>query len=130
MKLLFWIVGVPLLLLAAFFAIDNRTPVTISFWPFAEPRQVPLFLALILPLYVGVVLGAVVAWISGGRARSRARKEARRAAALESDNVDLKRRLEAAETARTSAERRAATPTPASLQPPTAAPPAPILHHP
>src|SRR6185437_6303649 len=90
MKLLFWIVGVPLVLAAAFFAVDNRAAVAVSFWPFADPLQVPLFVAIITPLYVGVVLGAVVAWISGARARARARNEARRAAALESECAALK----------------------------------------
>lgn len=119
MKLLFWIVGVPLVLAAAFFAIDNRGAVAISFWPFADPLQVPLFVAIIVPLYIGVVLGAAVAWISGGRARARVRKEARRAASLESENAALKARLDAA-------ERRPALPMPTA----TSAPPAPVLHRP
>lgn len=126
MKLLFWIVGVPLVLAAAFFAVDNRAPVAVSFWPFADPLQVPLFLALIVPLYGGVVLGAVAAWISGGRARKRARSEARRAAALEAECAALKVRVEAAEGARRAAAVAAATAVPA----PTPPAPAPILQRP
>ena len=131
MKLLFWIVGVPLVLAAAFFAVDNRAPVKVSFWPFADPLQVPLFLALIVPLYVGVLLGALVAWVSGGRARGRARSEARRAATLDSENATLKTRLEAADAARLAAERRAAPPAPVlPASSPSTSPPAPVLHRP
>lgn len=126
MKLLFWIVGVPLVLAAAFFAVDNRASVAVSFWPFTDPLQVPLFVAIIVPLYIGVVLGAVVAWFSGGRARSRARKEAKRAAHLESENAALKARLVAAEAGRLAAERRAALPLPT----PSTAASAPVLHNP
>lgn len=128
MKLLFWIVGVPLVLLAAFFAVDNRAAVSVGFWPFADALQVPLFVAIVVPLYIGVVLGAVVAWFSGGRARGRARREAKRAAALESENTALKARLEAAEAARLGAERRAAAVPPSPGQ--TATPPAPLLPNP
>ena len=123
MKLLFWIVGVPLLLVAAFFAVDNRDFVTVSFWPFAEPVQVRLYLALVVPLYAGVVLGAIVAWISGGRARKRARSEARRAANLDSENAALKGRLEAAE------RRAAAAPAPVLPASPTSQA-APVLQRP
>jgi uncharacterized integral membrane protein len=122
MKLLFWIVGVPLVLAAAFFAVDNREAVSVSFWPFADPLQVPLFVAIITPLYVGVVLGAIVAWVSGRGARSRARSEARRAAAIETECAALKARLDAA-------ERRAAA-SPAAVLPATPPTPAPVLQRP
>ena len=122
MKLLFWIVGLPLVLAAAFFAVDNRETVAVSFWPFAEPLQIPLFVAIITPLYVGVVLGAVVAWVSGRRTRSRARSEARHAAALETECAALKARLEAA-------ERRTAA-SPAVMVPAAPPTPAPVLHRP
>ncbi len=116
MKILLWIVGLPLLLLAAFFAIANRDPVTISLWPVAEPLAVPLFVAIVAPLYVGVMLGAVAAWLSGHRNRARARGEARRAETLQRDNAALKARIEALESA-------ARTPHPASTASPLAVPP-------
>jgi putative membrane protein len=100
MKLVFWIVGVPLLLLAVVFAVANREAVSVSLWPFSDTIELPLYLAIVLPLYVGVLLGAFVAWLSGHRTRARARSEARRATALERENVDLKLKLEAALSAR------------------------------
>jgi lipopolysaccharide assembly protein A len=96
MKLLFWIVGVPLLLIAAFFAIANRESVAVSLWPLADAVNVPLFIAIVGPLYLGFLLGAGAAWIAGGRARSRAREAARRVAALDQENTALRARLDQA----------------------------------
>lgn len=94
MKLLFWIVGVPLLLIAAFFAIANRESVSVSLWPLADAVHVPLFVAIVAPLYLGFLLGAGATWIAGGRTRARARDASRRAAALEQENAALRTRLD------------------------------------
>ncbi len=125
MKLVLWIVGLPLLLVAAFFAVANRAAVTVSLWPFADPIDVPLFAAIVLPLYVGVVIGGLAAWWSGRHARRRARQEARRAAALERDNAALKTRLDVLEAA--AAQRQADRQLSDSSHKDTA-PPAPLLH--
>jgi putative membrane protein len=96
MKLLFWIIGVPLLLLAAFFAIANRELVTVSLWPVADPVAIPLFMAIVAPLYLGVMIGGLAGWWSGSRrARARARAEARRAEALERETATLRSQLKA-----------------------------------
>jgi len=96
MKLLFWIVALPLLFIAAFFAIANRETVTIDLWPVAGQISVPLFLALVAALYVGFLFGAVVAWWAGRTARARAREQARRAERLQHEVAELKARLDAA----------------------------------
>lgn len=95
MKLLFWIFGVPLLLIAAFFAIANRESVAVSLWPLADTIQVPLFIAIVAPLYLGFLLGAGATWIAGGRVRAKAR-EARRIDGLERENAALRARLDQA----------------------------------
>lgn len=93
MKLLFWIVGLPLLLAAGFFAVANRETVAVSLWPFAETLQMPLFLAIAAPFYLGFTLGALIAWGASGRARARAREVARRTATLQRENDALKSRV-------------------------------------
>jgi lipopolysaccharide assembly protein A len=118
MKLLFWLVALPLIIVAALFAVANREPVTISLWPLADPFEVPLFIALIATLYGGVVLGGFVAWVSAGRSRRRARAEAKRATALERDNAALKARLETIEASRAAAGRAAALPAASAATPP------------
>lgn len=97
MKLFFWIVGLPLLLVAGFFAVANRETVSVSLWPFAEVWQMPLFVAIAAPFYIGFGLGALVAWAAAGRSRSRSREAARRAAALQRENEALKTRVETLE---------------------------------
>lgn len=94
MKRLFWIVAVPLVLLAALFATANRGPVEIDLWPLSGHVELPLFVALTAAAYAGFLAGAFVAWTVGGRARSRARAATRRAESLERDVAALRRRLE------------------------------------
>lgn len=102
MKLIFWIVGLPLLLVAGFFAVANRETVTVSLWPIAESLQMPLFMAIATPFYVGFALGALIAWGASGRGRARAREATRRTAALQRENDALKARVDELE-ARTAA---------------------------
>lgn len=103
MKLMFWIVGLPLLLVAGFFAVANRETVTVSLWPIAESLQMPLFLAIAAPFYVGFAFGALIAWGASGQGRVRAREAARRAAALQRENDALKARLDELEARTASA---------------------------
>ncbi len=110
MKLLFWIVGLPLLLVAGFFAVANRETVAVSLWPFAESLQMPLFLAIATPFYLGFALGALIAWGASGGARTRAREAARRATALQRENDALKARVDGLEG------RAAPAPSPAPAQ--------------
>jgi uncharacterized integral membrane protein len=94
MKLFFWIVGLPLLLVAGFFAVANRETVAVSLWPFAEGVQMPLFVAIAAPFYLGFALGALVAWGVSSRGRGRAREASRRATALQRENDTLKARVD------------------------------------
>ncbi len=123
MKLVFWIVGVPLLLVAAFFAVANHDTVAISLWPLGDAIAVPLFAAIIIPLYVGVIIGAVAAWLSAHGVRKRARQERRRADALQRETETLKQRLDTLEAAR--AEPRSVDGGPRN---PALEPPASVLH--
>jgi uncharacterized integral membrane protein len=94
MKLFFWIVGLPLLLLAAFFAVANRETVAVSLWPLSEPIETQLWVVVAAPLYVGFLLGALVAWASGHGTRARARAAVRRAETLQRDNANLQAQLD------------------------------------
>lgn len=96
MKILFWIVVIPLLFVSAFFAIANRDAVEIDLWPLSGKVSVPLFLALIGALYAGFILGALIAWWGGRPARQRAREATRRANALQRERDALQAQLDAA----------------------------------
>jgi uncharacterized integral membrane protein len=82
MKVLFWIIVIPLLFIAGFFAVANRELVVVDLWPLFTKVSVPLYLALIGTLTVGFLLGAAVAWWGGRAARIRGRQATRRADAL------------------------------------------------
>jgi len=94
MRPLIWIVGVPLLLVGAFFAVANREGVQIDLWPFLGKIELPLFAALVGALYVGFLIGAVVAWWAGHAGRARGREARRRAARLEQENQRLQTRID------------------------------------
>jgi putative membrane protein len=94
MRPIFWIVGVPLLLVGAFFAIANRDIVTVELWPIAGRVTMPLFAALVGALYTGFLLGALIAWWAGRHGRRATREARRRANALEAENARLQQRID------------------------------------
>lgn len=91
MRPVFWIVGVPLLLAGAFFAIANREEVRIDLWPLSGAVTIPLFAALVGALYAGFVIGALVAWWAGRHGRRAARAARRRATELEAELARLRK---------------------------------------
>jgi uncharacterized integral membrane protein len=93
MRLLFWIVALPLLFAGALFAVANREIVPIDLWPFAERVAAPLYIALGAAFYLGFVFGGVVAWLGGRRRRSEGRRAQWRAAQLSREKADLEARL-------------------------------------
>jgi uncharacterized integral membrane protein len=96
MRVTFWIVGVPLLLVGAFFAVANRELVSVDLWPLTGQIRLPLFAALVGALYLGFILGAAVAWWAGRGARGRGRDARRRLAVLAEENAKLQAQLAAA----------------------------------
>ena len=71
-----------LIVLIAVFAVSNRVPVTVSFWPFFSDEQVPLYIAILGAAAVGLVAGGAICWLGKGRLWLRARSSERRAARL------------------------------------------------
>lgn len=112
MKLLHWVVTVPVAVAAVLFAVMNRTPVTIDLWPLPWRIEAPTFLILLGSLAFGLLLGVLLAWLTGGIKRRRMRE-------LAHDNHRLTTELQ--ELRRQAADRSRAIP-PASL--PSASPPA------
>lgn len=65
------------------FAIANRGPVEVSYWPLPFARTVPLYAVLLAGVLIGVVLGALAAWLSAHRRRVTHRKLRDRVSAFE-----------------------------------------------
>lgn len=75
------------------FAVVNRGPVTIDFWPLPMDMQAPLSAMIMLSLIVGVIWGGVASWLAAGTGRKRARDTVQRANRAESESRDLKNRV-------------------------------------
>ncbi|HTS93892.1 MAG TPA: lipopolysaccharide assembly protein LapA domain-containing protein [Stellaceae bacterium] len=93
MRLLYWLVTLVVMFVAAAFAVANRQDVSMSLWPFFEPALVPLYFVMGLALLVGLFLGIMIAWAWSLSARRAARARARRIEGLERELAEAHQRL-------------------------------------
>ena len=84
-KLLSFLIGLPLAAIVVLFALSNRQGVAVGLWPFEDGLVLPLYLAMLMPFFAGLLLGVCTAGINGLRHRRAARVQSKRAAALERD---------------------------------------------
>ncbi|HIJ39358.1 MAG TPA: DUF1049 domain-containing protein [Rhodospirillaceae bacterium] len=87
MKLLFWLVGLPLAAVTVLFALSNRQAVTLALWPLDEALVIPVYLAALLPALAGFLLGLLMA---GGRKLGEQAETRRQAQSIR----ELRRQLE------------------------------------
>jgi uncharacterized integral membrane protein len=99
MKLLYWLIVAPLMVLAVLFAVSNRDSVDLALWPLPWVIEAPVYAIALGALALGVVVGAFVAWIGGGRARGRARSAERKFHEQQRDVEALEKRIEEADMA-------------------------------
>ncbi|MEE8279239.1 MAG: lipopolysaccharide assembly protein LapA domain-containing protein [Alphaproteobacteria bacterium] len=97
MKVLFWLLGLPVLVAAVAFALSNRETVALEVWPLPYVLELPAYAAILGAVFAGFLCGAVWAWMSGGKWRRRARAGARKLKPLERENEELRKQLAAAE---------------------------------
>jgi uncharacterized integral membrane protein len=86
------IIGLPVALLLAVFALSNPQPVQVALWPTAYVWETSLAAAVLIPAAIAFLAGAILAGTSqlGLRARARrAEAEARRLAARSSGTPAL-----------------------------------------
>ncbi len=79
MRLIGWLLALPVSLLAAVFAVANRHDLRLQLWPLPWSLDLPVYLAVLGPL----VLGGLAVWVAGHRTRAAARHHRRRAESLE-----------------------------------------------
>lgn len=91
MKALTWIVAL-ILVATLIFAIVNRDPVTVDFWPIPVRLDLPVFATWFAALAIGFVLGGLVSLGAIRRARRAAREQRRRAEIAEAEIATLRRR--------------------------------------
>lgn len=82
MRLIAWIIGLPLAVVAIMFAVANRQDVRFDLWPLPFSILIPAYLCILAPLALGLLAGALLGWSSGLGARHHAREQRRRAESL------------------------------------------------
>jgi lipopolysaccharide assembly protein A len=87
------LIALPLLLLLVLFALSNRQPVALRFWPTDYTLLVPLSLSMIGAMAVAFLAGGLLVWISELAQRRRARRAEQTVRLLEAQVQELKARL-------------------------------------
>ena len=88
------IVAIPLLLILVLFALSNRQPVDLAFWPTDYVLAgVPLSIAILIAAAIAFLIGGVILWFAVLGARRRAARAERARRMLEAQVQELKARL-------------------------------------
>lgn len=83
MRILAWLIGLPLAVVVAVFAVANRQEIRFDLWPLPFDLEIAAYLAVLVPLAVGLLSGALLVWLSTAPGRLRARRDRRRSESLE-----------------------------------------------
>lgn len=93
MRLLTWLIGVAVAVVTVLFAISNRSPVSISVWPFPVAVDVGLYIVVLAAVFSGFLVGALVTWVAAGKHRRRVRKQRTEIRTLEGELSNVRARL-------------------------------------
>ncbi|MDG2242849.1 MAG: LapA family protein [Rhodospirillaceae bacterium] len=93
MRLLTWLIGVAVAVVTVLFAISNRSPVSISVWPFPVAVDVSLYILILAAVFSGFLVGAFVTWVKAGKHRRRVRQQRTEIRTLEGELSDVHARL-------------------------------------
>lgn len=99
MRLIAWILGAAIIVVATVFGVTNRAPVTIDLWPLPYQVAPPFFLVILLAVMAGFLCGGIAAWWAGRRWRRRARRAERDAETLRREVGALQREVPTPATA-------------------------------
>jgi uncharacterized integral membrane protein len=77
MKIFAWSLALVLVLVTIVFAINNRAPSSLDFWPLPFVVNLPLYGLVLLGLLIGFLIGASTSWLAGGKWRRLARMRKR-----------------------------------------------------
>jgi len=98
MRLVSWLLLPPAAILVIAIAIDNRDPVTLSFYPLPWEMQTPLYAVLFAGIVIGLAIGLVGGWWRARRWRSLARQQRQETVAIGRELARLKAQKLDAET--------------------------------
>ena len=83
MRIVRWLVTALVAVLLVIFAVSNRQPVEVTFWPFAMTISSALSIVILGAVVLAFLVGQFVAWLGAQRWRQEARAKQRRIEALE-----------------------------------------------
>lgn len=86
LKLIFWLLLLPVAIVLIAFAIANRAPVAVRLDPLPFAIDMPLYAVGLTGIFIGLLAGGVMTWLRGHRWRKLARE-------LQRDNEQLEREL-------------------------------------
>ena len=98
LRILSWIVGIPVAAAIVAFAVANRGSVKLSLLPLPFEIELPLYLVALGAMLAGLILGGLIAWLSAGRLRRRTRQAVREAEAASREARALREKIERLET--------------------------------
>jgi len=87
------IIGLPLVLLLALFALSNAEPVRIGIWPTDYSLETPLSIAVLAGAAIAFLLGGLLVWINELGQRRRARRAEDKVRVLEERVEELRAQL-------------------------------------
>jgi len=85
MRRLGWIVSIPVIIIVALFAVNNRQGVALNLWPLPWDVSAPLFMLTLGAILFGFLFGCLVMWLTGGKHRRRLRETRRDLDAVRSE---------------------------------------------
>lgn len=94
MKILFWIIVLPILALVGAFAAINHDPVTLRLWPLPYEMVIPVYGAVLGAFALGFLIAGLWVWLAALPARIGRRRHARHEKKLEEDVIRLREELE------------------------------------
>jgi len=78
-----WLITIVVAVLLVIFAVSNRQPVEVTFWPLPVTIATPLFLVVLGGVALAFLVGQFVAWLGARHWRREVRQKRRRIEALE-----------------------------------------------
>lgn len=91
LRLLAWLILLPLVLVFVAFAVANRHSAVVSFDPLPYQAEPSVYALVLSGIFIGLLVGGIGAWVRGSRWRRRARAAERRAARAEDELAQARR---------------------------------------
>ncbi len=97
-RLLYWIVGLPIAVIVAAFAVANRQWIVVSFDPFSSDSplasvNMPLWALFFCGIFAGLIAGWIAAWFAHGKWRRAARQARLELLHAQQEHETLKREI-------------------------------------